>query len=109
MFRVNLFFCVLDIIINQLRLRFLAMKESIYNFHVVQPATSQNFNDTNLLGKALEFVEIYKKNISASFAKEILCFRSTFRHETEKSTCIRELADLLFIKNHFMSCSFPEV
>lgn len=55
------------------------------------------------------FVEIYKKDISESFAREILSFRSTFRDEIEKSSCIRDLADLLIIKNHFMSCSFPEV
>ena len=38
-----------------------------------------------------------------SFVKEILSFRSTFRHEIEKSSSIRELVDLLIIKNHFMS------
>jgi hypothetical protein len=109
LFKVNIFYRVLDIIINQLKSRFLPMNEIVSNFSVLQPATLQNLNDTDLLKKALEFVEIYKKDISESFAREILSFRSTFRDEIEKSSCIRELADLLIIKNHFMSCSFPEV
>ena len=47
--------------------------------------------------------------IRLSFGQKILSFRSTFRHEIEKSTSIQELADLLIIKNHFMSLSFPGV
>lgn len=44
-----------------------------------------------------------------SFSKEILSFRSTFRYIREKSYSIAERADLLNIKNHFISSSFPEV
>lgn len=108
-FKVNVFYRVLDIIINQLKSRFLPMNEIVSNFSVLQPSTLQVLNDTDLLKKALEFVNIYKKDISESFAREILSFRSTFRDEIKKSSCIRELADLLIIKNHFMSCSFPEI
>ena len=52
---------------------------------------------------------IYYYKIRVSFAKKILSFRSAFIHEIEKSSSIREFADLLIIKNHFMSSSFPEV
>ena len=52
---------------------------------------------------------IYYYKIRVSFVKEILSFWSTFRHEIENSSSIRELADLLIIKNHFMSSCFPEV
>lgn len=109
LFKVNVFYRVLDIIINQLRSRFLGMNEIVSNFSVLQPATLQNLNDTDLLEKALAFVHLYKEDISISFCKEILSFRSSFRHEIETSSSIRELADLLIIKNHFISSSFPEV
>ena len=85
------------------------MNEIVSNFSVLQPATLQNLNDTDLLEKALAFVHLYEKDISISFSKEILSFRSSFRHEIETSSSIRELADLLIIKNHFISSSFPEV
>ena len=52
---------------------------------------------------------IYYYKIRVSFVKEMLSFRFTFRHEIEKSSSIRELADLLITKNHFMSSCFPEV
>ena len=52
---------------------------------------------------------IYYYKIHVSFVKEIISFRSIFKHEIEKSSSIRELADLLIIKNHFMSSCFPEV
>lgn len=108
-FKVNIFYRVLDIIINQLRSRFLGINEVVSNFNVLQPATLRNLNDNDLLEKALVFVNLYNKDISVSFAKEILSFRSAFRHEIETSSSITELADLLIIKNHFISSSFPEV
>ena len=82
------------------------MNEIGSNFSVLQPTTLQN---TDLLEKALVFVDLYKKGISISFAKEILSFRSAFRLEIQTSSSITELADLLIIKNHFISLSFPEV
>ena len=59
--------------------------------------------------RAQEYPNIYYYKIRVSFVKEILSFRSTFGHEIEKSSSIRDLADLLIIKNHFMSSCFPEV
>ncbi|XP_026481919.1 zinc finger MYM-type protein 1-like [Ctenocephalides felis] len=109
LFKVNIFYRVLDIIINQLKSRFYPMNELISNFSILQPSTLKALNDTEIMKKALEFVKVYKKDISESFAKEILSFRSTFRDEIEKSSCIKDLANLLLIKNHFMSCSFHEM
>ena len=59
--------------------------------------------------QAREGPNIYYYKIRASFVKEIHSFRSTFRDEIEKSSSIRELTDLLIIKNYFMSSSFPKV
>ena len=59
--------------------------------------------------RAQEDPNIYYYKICVSFVKEILSFRSTFRHEIDTSSSIRELADLLIINNHFMYSSFPEV
>ena len=85
------------------------MNEIGSNFSVLQPISLQKLNDTDLLEKALVFVDLYKKYISISFVMEILSFRSAFRHEIQTSSSIRELADLLIIKNHFISSSFLEV
>ena len=57
------------------------MNEIVSHFSDLQPATLQNLNDTDLLKKALESVDVYKKGISESFAREIRSFRSTFREE----------------------------
>ncbi|GBP60025.1 Condensin complex subunit 1 [Eumeta japonica] len=74
LFKVNIFYRVLDIISNQLKSRFLPMNEIVSNFSVLQPSTLQILDDTDLLKKALEFVDVYKKDISESFAREILIF-----------------------------------
>lgn len=95
-----------DIIITQLRWRFLGMNKIAFNFSVLQPATLQHLNDTDLLEKVWVFIDPYKKDISISFSKKILCFWSYFRHEIETSPSVRELADLLIIKNYFISSSF---
>ena len=49
--------------------------------------------------RAQEDPNIYYYKIHISFFKEMLNFRSTFRHEVEKSSSIRELTDLLITKN----------
>ena len=85
------------------------MNEIVSNFSVLQPTTLQNLNDTDLLEKALVFVDLYKKDIAISLAKEILSFRYAFRREIQTSSFIGELADLLIIKNPFISSSFPEM
>ena len=59
--------------------------------------------------RAEEDPNIYYYKIRVSIVKEILSFRTTFRHEIDKSSSIRELADILIIKNNFMSESFPEM
>ena len=55
--------------------------------------------------RAQEDPKIYYYKIRVSFVKEILTFRSSFRHEIEKSSSITELPDLLRI---ILSSSFPE-
>ena len=60
--KVNIFYYVLDIIINQLRSRFLGMNEIVSNFSILQPTTLQNLNDTDLLEKALVFKLIKDNN-----------------------------------------------
>ena len=85
------------------------MNKIVSKFSVLQPITLQNLNNSELLEKALKFVVIYKNDISESFARELLSFRFTFRDEIKQTSSIRELADLIIIKNHFLSCSFPDV
>ena len=59
--------------------------------------------------RAQEDPNIYYYKIGVSFVKEILSYRSTFRHKIEKSSSLRELADLLITNNHYMTFCFPEV
>ena len=61
LFKVNVFYHVLGMIINQLRSRFLGMNEIVSHFNVLQPTTWQNLNDADLVKMALEFVDLYKK------------------------------------------------
>ena len=55
--------------------------------------------------RSQEDSNIYYYQIRASFGKEIL----SFRHEIEKSSFQRTFADLLIIKNRFVSSCLPEV
>ena len=59
LFKMNIFYQVLDIIINHLKSLYLPMNEIVSNVSVLQPATLQNLNDTDLFKRALEFVNIY--------------------------------------------------
>lgn len=65
-------------------LRFLGMTETVSNVSVWQPITLQNFNKTDCLGEALEFVYINDRVIS--FVKKVLnCLFYSTEHETKNN------------------------
>lgn len=90
---MNVLYRVLDILINRLKSRFLEMNEIVPNFSVLQLATLHNLW-RRFIGK---FADLNKKDISASFSKEILSFRDT---PATKATAERSFSKLKPIKTY---------
>ncbi|XP_025406286.1 zinc finger MYM-type protein 1-like [Sipha flava] len=54
-------------------------------------------------------VNKYDKDISKTFTSEILAVRSTLKNQISQLNSTRDLAQLLMVKNHSLTASFPEV
>jgi len=109
LFRVTIFNRTLDILINQISKRFSSFHELMLNFTCLQPSFLTSATDLELLNEATKLVNKYDKDISKTFTSEILAVRSTLKNQISQLNSTRDLAQLLMVKNHSLTASFPEV
>lgn len=109
LFRVTIFNRALDILINQISKRFSSFHELMLNFTCLQPSFLTSATDLELLNEATKLVNKYDKDISKTFTSEILAVRSTLKNQICQLNSTRDLAQLLMVKNHSLTASFPEV
>ncbi|KAE9534354.1 hypothetical protein AGLY_008444 [Aphis glycines] len=109
LFRVTIFNRALDILINQISKRFSSFHELMLNFTCLQPSFLTSATDLELLNEATKLVNKYDKDISKTFTSEILAVRSTLKNQISQLNSTRDLAQLLMVKNHSLTASFPEV
>jgi hypothetical protein len=79
------------------------------NFTCLQPSFLSSETDLELLNEATKLVNKYNKYISKTFTSEILAVRSTLKNQINQLNSTRDLAQLLMVKNHSSTASFPEV
>ena len=108
-FKINVFFVVLDIVISKLDLRFQGMKNIVVLFEVISPPYLLNLNDNDIKDRCEKLVEIYHSDITSSLATELILMKMSMAHELKEIDTARELADLLFIKNNELLSTFPNV
>lgn len=109
LFRVTIFNRTLDILINQISKRFSSFHELMLNFTCLQPSFLTSATDLELLNESTKLVNKYDKDISKTFTSEILAVRSTLKNQISQLNSTRDLAQLLMVKNHSLTASFPEV
>ncbi|KAE9530014.1 hypothetical protein AGLY_011476 [Aphis glycines] len=109
LFRVTIFNRALDILINQISKRFSSFHELMLNFICLQPSFLTSATDLELLNETTKLVNKYDKDISKTFTSEILAVRSTLKNQISQLNSTRDLAQLLMVKNHSLTASFPEV
>jgi len=106
---VYLFNRTLDILINQINKRFSSFRELMINFTCLQPSFPITAIDLELLNEATKLVNKYDKDISKTFTSEILAVISTLKNQISQLNSTKNLAQLLMVKNHSLTVSFPEV
>ncbi|XP_059160104.1 zinc finger MYM-type protein 1-like [Physella acuta] len=108
-FRVNVFNCVLDIVINQIEKRFQGMHEVCTLFAFLAPSQLVSLQEQDILKSAENLQLKYKEDLSAEFPLQIVLTASMLKDELVKISTIKDLAELLFIKYSTISSSFSEV
>ena len=98
-FRVNVFNGTLDIVIAQLSQRFTSLRQTVNCFKVIEPEILSSSSDNFLFEEATKLVEMYKEDLTTKFPEQILAFRACLKTQILNVKSIRQLADLLIVKN----------
>ncbi|XP_043271175.1 zinc finger MYM-type protein 1-like [Venturia canescens] len=108
-FRVNVFYGVLDNVINQLKNRFEGLEKVAELFSFLTPAKLLSATDEETMENAQKVQAQYPTDISEALPLQVLLCVKTLRPKIEKIHTIKELAELIIIKFNDMSSSFSEV
>lgn len=109
LFKVEIFFCTLDILANQLKIRFESINAIQNNFIFLYPEKLTSLSEEELYVKARNLQTIYHKDLSIDFPNQILSLRKGLGDSISKLKTVYELADHLLIKNQCVSSNFPDV
>lgn len=109
LFKVDIFFCTLDILANQLKIRFESINAIENNFIFLYPEKLNSLSEEELYVKARNLQMIYHKDLSIDFPNQILSLKKGLGDSISKLKTVYELADHLLIKNQCVSSNFPDV
>ncbi|XP_073462545.1 zinc finger MYM-type protein 1-like [Aquarana catesbeiana] len=108
-FKINVFYRCLDIIVNQLSNRFQGLNCVVQRFEIIQPAVLVSASDDDLFKAASNLQQKYEKDLSSTFAGQLLSFRSALKEDIQKLSSVKDLAHLLLVENSALSSNLPDV
>lgn len=108
-FKINVFYRCLDIIVNQLSNRFQGLNRVVQRFEIIQPAVLVSASDDDLFKAASNLQQKYEKDLSSTFAGQLLSFRSALKEDIQKLSSVKDLAHLLLVENSALSSNLPDV
>ena len=103
-FKVNVVYCTLDILINQVVHQSRGMQVVVDTFGELIAAT-----DDELFSKATKLQQQYSNDIAPSFFEQLQSFRMVLKKEMKKLNTIKQLSHLLIIRNSSLATSLPDV
>ncbi|KAJ4921149.1 hypothetical protein JOQ06_016520 [Pogonophryne albipinna] len=109
-FRVAVFYANIDIVVAQLKNRFVGMSEVAQRFSFLLPRKLLRATDKDLSESASALSGQYKDDLSAEFPFQILSLRNALRptiKKIERGT-IKDLAQTLLIENQSILPSIPD-
>lgn len=83
-FRVTIFFRIVDIVVQQLESRFAGLSEVSKHFPFLQPQILSHLSDTQNIANANCLQEKYHNDISAAFARQLVLFKKHLNLITAK-------------------------
>lgn len=108
-FKVNVYYCCLDILISQTKQRFQSLCELSSMFEILQPEKLLSSSNEEILNASGKLSAKYSKDISANLYDQLKALKTCLKSEIQKIHSIKELIELLLIKFNSLASSFPEV
>jgi len=87
----------------------MGMNNILNKFKFIFPKNLVLYSDTELTHFAKILVKQYSNDLSLSFVRQILSFRMVLLKNIKEVSSVKELAELLIVKNNCMLPSVPEV
>ena len=108
-FRVNVYYCCLDILISQTKQRFQSLCDLSNIFEILQPDKLLSFSNEVIKKEAAKLASKYDNDMKVDLYDQLIALKSCLKSEIQKIHTIKELAELLLINFNSLASSFPEV
>lgn len=108
-FKVNVYYCCLDILISQTKQRFQSLCDLSNTFEVLQPEKLLSFSNEIIKKESGKLTAKYSKDMSVDLYEQLIALKTCLKSEIQKIHSIKELTELLLIKFNSLASSFPEV
>lgn len=108
-FRVEVFYKTLDIIISQLQSRTISLHQIATNFNILDTEVLLNSTDTVIYQMAENIRKIYEGDISDRLPYQLLAFQKCFSDELKNIKSVKNLLKFIMVDNYSSSSSFTEI
>lgn len=108
-FRINVYYCCLDILISQTKQRFQSLCDLSNIFEILQPDKLLSFSNEVIKKEAAKLASKYDNDMKVDLYDQLIALKSCFKSEIQKIHTIKKLAKLLLINFNSLAFSFPEV
>ncbi|XP_078507675.1 zinc finger MYM-type protein 1-like [Lissotriton helveticus] len=110
-FKVSVFYANLDIVVNQIKTRFAGINTISQCFHFMMPSEILRASEEELFEAAMTLAAHYEKDLSLEFPQQLIAFKAVLKEQIQliSGGTIKDLADLLFLRNHAILPSVLDV
>lgn len=108
-FKVNVYYCCLDILISQTKKRFQSLCDLSSMFEILQPKKLLSSSNEEILNASGKLSAKYCKDISVNLYDQLKALKTCLKSEIQKIHSIKDFIELLLIKFNSLASSFPEV
>ncbi|CAH1987577.1 unnamed protein product [Acanthoscelides obtectus] len=97
-FKVNVYYCCLDILISQTKERFQSLCDLSSMFEILQPEKLLSSSNEEILIASGKLSVKYSKDISVNLCDQLKALKTCLKSEIQKIYSIKELIELLLVK-----------
>ncbi|XP_037297534.1 zinc finger MYM-type protein 1-like [Manduca sexta] len=108
-FKVNVYYCCLDILISQTKEKFQSLCDLSSMFEILQPEKLLSSSNEEILIASGKLSVKYSKDISVNLCDQLKALKTCLKSEIQKIYSMKELIELLLVKFNSLASSFPEV
>ncbi|CAK1599565.1 unnamed protein product [Parnassius mnemosyne] len=107
-FKINVYYCCLDILISQIKQRFQSLCDLSNMFEVLQPEKLLSSSNEVIKNASGKLSAKYSEDISVNLYEQLIALKTCLKSEIQKIHSMKELIELLLIKFNSLTSSFPE-